>query len=425
MSAMELKKIYELYIKHPVITTDSRNCPKGSIFFALKGEKFNGNIFASETIQKGCAFAFVDEKEYANEENIFLVEDTLKKLQDLAQLHRQTLNTPIIAITGTNGKTTTKELTASVLKKKYKLLYTQGNLNNHIGVPLTILQLKKEHSLAIIEMGANHPGEIRTLTNIACPNYGVITNVGKAHIEGFGSFEGVIQTKCELYDYLKDSGGKAFVNQTNAILKKEAESRQLSVIKYAGENSPEIVSCAPFLTVSYLGKTIKTQLIGRYNLENILTAIKIGEYFKVDENEIIEALEEYTPNNNRSQYKKTQRNELIIDAYNANPTSMLASIENFLLINKIGKSVILGDMKELGQESKEEHQKIADLLSKSNLENIILVGPCFEQTVCPAARKFASTESLKSHLTKNPISSQLILIKGSNSMKLVECIELL
>lgn len=425
MSAMELKKIYELYIKHPVITTDSRNCPKGSIFFALKGEKFNGNKFASETIQKGCAFAFVDEKEYAYEENIFLVEDTLKTLQNLARLHRQTLNTPIIAITGTNGKTTTKELTASVLKKKYKLLYTQGNLNNHIGVPLTILQLKKEHSLAIIEMGANHPGEIRTLTNIACPNYGVITNVGKAHIEGFGSFEGVIQTKCELYDYLKDSGGKAFVNQTNAILKKEAESRQLSVIKYAGENSPEIVSCAPFLTVSYQGKNIETQLIGRYNLENILTAIKIGEYFKVEENEIIEALEEYTPNNNRSQYKKTQRNELIIDAYNANPTSMLASIENFLLINRIGKSVILGDMKELGQESKEEHQKIADLLSKSNLENIILVGPCFEQTDCPAARKFPTTESLKCHLTKNPISSQLILIKGSNSMKLVECIELL
>jgi UDP-N-acetylmuramoyl-tripeptide--D-alanyl-D-alanine ligase len=422
---MELQKIYELYTKHPVITTDSRNCPKDSIFFALKGEKFNGNKFASETIQKGCAFAFVDEKEYANEENIFLVEDTLKTLQDLARLHRQTLNTPIIAITGTNGKTTTKELTASVLKKNYKLLYTQGNLNNHIGVPLTILQLKKEHSLAIIEMGANHPGEIRTLANIACPNYGVITNIGKAHIEGFGSLDGVIHTKCELYDYLNISGGKAFVNQSNEILQKEADKRKLSVIKYANENSPQIVSCEPFLTLSYHDKIIETQLIGRYNLENILAAIKIGEYFEVGENEIIEALKEYCPNNNRSQFKKTQRNELIIDAYNANPTSMKASLENFLLINNGQKSVILGDMKELGHDSKEEHQKIADLLSKSDLENIILVGPCFEQTVCPAAKKFTSTESLKNHLTENPISSQLILIKGSNSMKLVECIELL
>jgi UDP-N-acetylmuramoyl-tripeptide--D-alanyl-D-alanine ligase len=274
-------------------------------------------------------------------------------------------------------------------------------------------------------MGANHPGEIRTLANIACPNYGVITNIGKAHIEGFGSLDGVIHTKCELYDYLNISGGKAFVNQSNEILQKEADKRKLSVIKYANENSPQIVSCEPFLTLSYHDKIIETQLIGRYNLENILAAIKIGEYFEVGENEIIEALKEYCPNNNRSQFKKTQRNELIIDAYNANPTSMKASLENFLLINNGQKSVILGDMKELGHDSKEEHQKIADLLSKSDLENIILVGPCFEQTVCPAAKKFTSTESLKNHLTENPISSQLILIKGSNSMKLVECIELL
>jgi len=421
---MKIEQIYQLFLQHPTITTDSRNCPKGAIFFALKGAKFNGNKFAKETIEKGCSFAFVDEKEYADEKNIFYVDDCLSTLQQLATFHRKTLNTPIIGITGTNGKTTTKELIASVLKQKFNILYTQGNLNNHIGVPLTLLQLKKEHEMAIIEMGANHPGEIKTLVNIACPNYGIITNVGKAHIEGFGSFEGVIKTKSELYDYLKDHNGKAFFNQGNEILKKVIAEKGLSSIAYGTgtDTDATILSSDPFLSIQWNGQQIQTNLIGRYNFENVLAAIAIGKTFQIATSQIVAALENYEPTNNRSQFKKTANNELIIDAYNANPTSMNASLDNFMQIQKNNKSVILGDMKELGVISTTEHQKVADKLNDSSITNIFLIGPNFAQTNCPKATKFNDVIALNEYLHSHPLQDSLVLIKGSNSMKLIECI---
>lgn len=423
---MDLDKIYELFLQCPTITTDSRNCPKGSIFFALKGANFNGNHFAKETIEKGCSYAFVDEEEYANGTSIFYVPDCLTTLQQLASKHRDTLNTPIVGVTGTNGKTTTKELIASVLKKKYNILYTQGNLNNHIGVPLTLLQLKKDHEIAIIEMGANHPGEIKTLVNIAHPNFGVITNVGKAHIEGFGSFEGVINTKCELYEFLANTKGKAFVNQDNEILSQKAIEKGLETIPYGMSiTNAEITSSDPFLAISWKGVNIQTQLIGRYNFENVLAAITIGKNFNLSDDEIAKAIEEYTPTNNRSQFKKTNFNELIIDAYNANPTSMNASLDNFIQIKNDNKAVVLGDMKELGAVSETEHQKVADKLTQSSISDIFLIGQNFAQTECPRANKFPDVNALNQYLQKNPIKGKLVLVKGSNSMKLIECVNLL
>ncbi len=423
-SIIELDRLYDLFSKHSTITTDSRNCPPNSIFFALKGEKFNGNLFAKETIKKGCLYAIVDEPGIADNKNIFYVEDTLKTLQQLARKHRKTLQTPIIAVTGTNGKTTTKELTATVLKKKFNLLYTQGNLNNHIGVPMTLLQLKKEHQMAIIEMGANHPGEIKTLVDIAEPDFGIITNVGKAHIAGFGSFEGVIHTKCELYDFLKAHKGEAFVNQANEILSREAANRTLPTISYGQgtPNSAEIVSSDPYLVIRWRERKIHTQLIGRYNFENVLAAITIGLNFGVDENSIVSAIESYAPTNNRSQFKKTERNELIIDAYNANPTSMKASLDNFLQIHHEKKAVILGDMKELGTESETEHQKIANTLNASDIDDVFLVGENFAKTNCTKAKKFDNVALLNQYLEHSSLTGKLILIKGSNSMKLVDCL---
>ncbi|MCQ2210910.1 MAG: UDP-N-acetylmuramoyl-tripeptide--D-alanyl-D-alanine ligase [Paludibacteraceae bacterium] len=424
---MDINQIYNLFLLHPTITTDSRNCPEGAIFFALKGANFNGNKFAKETIEKGCSYAFVDEAEYADEKQIFYVPNCLTTLQQLATKHRMSLNTPIIGVTGTNGKTTTKELIASVLKQKYNILYTQGNLNNHIGVPTTLLQLKKEHEIAIIEMGANHPGEIKTLVNIARPNYGIITNVGKAHIEGFGSFEGVINTKCELYDFLKDNNGQAFVNHGNEILTGKATEKNISTIPYGkGSNiDAEILSSDPFLAIQWKDYKIQTQLIGRYNFENIVAAIAIGKQFQVADEQIVKAIENYTPTNNRSQFKKTEQNELIIDAYNANPTSMNASLDNFILIQKSDKAVILGDMKELGVVSETEHQKVADKLENSSINEILLIGPNFAKTNCPKAKKFNDVVALNQYLSNSPIKGKLILVKGSNSMKLIECVNLL
>ena len=422
---MDIENLYQLFLKNPTITTDSRNCPRESIFFALKGNSFNGNTFAKETLKKGCSYAIVDEQKYADDDRIIYVENCLKALQELAKHHRETLRTPVIGITGTNGKTTTKELVASVLKQKYNVLYTQGNLNNHIGVPLTLLQLKKKHDIAIVEMGANHPGEIKTLVEIARPDYGIITNVGKAHIEGFGSFEGVIRTKCELYDFLSRNNGCAFVNQSNEILLNKAKEKGLTIQPYGSEPPvcAKVLSFNPFLTIEWEGKPIETKLIGQYNFENILAAIAVGRKFHVDDDSIRTALASYTPTNNRSQFAKTKDNQLIVDAYNANPTSMNASLDNFLQIRNPQKSVILGDMKELGAISKEEHQKVADKLNQASLSNIFLVGENFKKTECPKATKFDNVTKLKEYLADNPLKGQLVLIKGSNSMKLVDCIE--
>ena len=458
---MEMKELYELFLQHPTITTDSRDVPEGSMFFALKGDTFDGNAYAISALEKGAAYAVIDEKEYAKESNdrLILVEDVLTTLQQLAKYHRVHLGTPIIGITGTNGKTTTKELISAVLKKKYNVLYTQGNFNNHIGVPKTLLQLTKEHDIAVIEMGANHPGEIKTLVEIVLPDFGIITNVGKAHLLGFGSFEGVIRTKGELYDFLRTIQGTAFINNDNPHLL--GISNGLKLVKYGQKDAKdllvkgELLECNPFLkfewqtsstltpqlstvnrqlstvncqlsTVNCQLSTVQTRLIGSYNLDNALAAACIGTFFNVPATDISAALEEYTPSNNRSQLTITQDNKLVVDAYNANPTSMRAALDNFRLIKAEHKMCILGQMGELGDVSEEEHQKVIDLLGDCGFEKVWLVGENFAKTAHPAHyRLFANVEEVKAAIATEKPQGYLILIKGSNSNKLVQTVELL
>ncbi len=444
---MEMKELYELFLQHPTITTDSRDVPEGSMFFALKGDTFDGNAYATAALEKGAAYAVIDEKEYAKESNdrLILVEDVLTTLQQLAKYHRVHLGTPIIGITGTNGKTTTKELISAVLKKKYNVLYTQGNFNNHIGVPKTLLQLTKEHDIAVIEMGANHPGEIKTLVEIVLPDFGIITNVGKAHLLGFGSFEGVIRTKGELYDFLRTIQGTVFINNDNPHLL--GISNGLKLVKYGQKDAKdllvkgELVECNPFLkfewqtsstltpqlsTVNCQLSTVQTRLIGSYNLDNALAAACIGTFFNVPATDISAALEEYTPSNNRSQLTITQDNKLVVDAYNANPTSMRAALDNFRLIKAEHKMCILGQMGELGDVSEEEHQKVIDLLGDCGFEKVWLVGENFAKTAHPAHyRLFANVEEVKAAIATEKPQGYLILIKGSNSNKLVQTVELL
>lgn len=427
-------QLYELFLQHPVICTDSRVCPEGSIFFALKGDNFNANAFALSALEKGCSFAVVDESEFAIDERFILVENVLESLQQLAAHHRKQLGTRIIGITGTNGKTTTKELIAAVLKEKYNILYTQGNLNNHIGVPLTLLQLKPEHQLAIIEMGANHPGEIKMLSEIACPDHGIITNVGKAHLEGFGSFEGVKKTKAELYEYIFEHGKNIFINKDNEHLVEMATNVGFEIDKaHVREYSldPEnwgcyiygrITSCSPFLemecTIDLFDKfNVKTKLIGAYNAENVLAAVAIGEYFGLEKNEIKRGLENYVPQNNRSQLTVTNRNKLVVDAYNANPTSMQAAILNFAQMEVEHKTLILGDMLELGEQSAKEHQNVVDLLQQNKFETVLLVGKEFKNTF-NSYKIFDEVTELIAFLEENPINENYILIKGSRGIKL-------
>ena len=424
--------LYQKFLQHPVICTDSRNCPENSIFFALKGDNFNANAFALKALENGCALAVVDEAEFAIDDRYILVENVLETLQQLAAFHRKQLRTPIIGITGTNGKTTSKELIASVLSEKFNILFTQGNLNNHIGVPLTLLKLKPEHELAVIEMGANHPGEIKQLAEIAQPDYGIITNVGKAHLEGFGSFEGVMKTKAELYDYISESGKLAFINADNGFLMemagKSGLSNQNKLLKYSQINSTEasvygeISDCSPFLEM--VCKTnnqptfeIKTKLIGSYNAENVLGAVAIGNFFRLTDVQIKNGLEKYIPQNNRSQLTVTEYNKLVIDAYNANPTSMRAAILNFAQMNVENKTLILGDMLELGEHSDNEHQNIVELLQQNHFENVLLVGKDFMKTKNPF-QCFETVENLIGFLDEKPIRKSYVLIKGSRGIKL-------
>ena len=429
---MEIKDLYELFLQHPTVTTDSRDVPEGSIFFALKGDSFDGNAYAKAALEKGAAYAVVDEKEYAEDGNkqMILVEDVLTTLQQLAKYHRVHLGTTIIGVTGTNGKTTTKELIANVLKKKYNVLYTQGNFNNHIGVPKTLLPLTKEHQIAVIEMGANHPGEIKTLVNIVLPDYGIITNVGKAHLLGFGSFEGVIRTKGELYDFLREIKGTAFINNDNPHLK--GISQGLELVKYGQQEADnllakgKLIECNPFLKFEWNGGIVQTHLIGSYNLDNALAAACIGTFFAIPTEDINCALEEYAPSNNRSQLTVTQDNRLVVDAYNANPTSMKAALDNFQLMKADHKMCILGQMGELGDVSTEEHQKVIDLLEEYGIETVWLVGDEFAKTQHPADyRLFANVEEVKAEIAAHKPQGYLILIKGSNSNKLVQTVELL
>jgi len=432
---MEISELYNIFKRHPEVTTDSRDCTQGSIFFALKGASFNGNAFAKKALERGCAYAVVDEKEYYDEgeDRLILVDDCLTALQQLARFHRKQLGTPVIGVTGTNGKTTTKELIAAVLGEKYNVLYTQGNLNNHIGVPKTLLRLTSEHEVAVIEMGANHPGEIRTLANIVEPDYGIITNVGMAHLAGFGSFEGVVRTKGELYDYLREHGGTVFIHAENEHLMKI--SNGLKLIKYGIGAAADLVAagevtgCDPYLSFRWRHATgewhaVSTHMIGSYNICNMLAAACIGLSFNVSTEQICHALSHYVPANNRSELEVTAHNKLIIDAYNANPTSMNAALANFCNIKARQKMAILGDMKELGSASREEHQKVADMLKRSDISLVWLVGGEFEQTDCQF-RKFKDVDEVKTEISRQRPEGYYILIKGSNSTKLFQLPELL
>ena len=429
---MEISTIYNLFKECGRVTTDTRNCPEGSMFIALKGETFNGNMFARQALEKGCRYAVVDEAEYADAERIILVDDCLKTLQLLAREHRRALGTPIVGITGTNGKTTTKELIATVLQKRYNVLYTQGNLNNHIGVPLTLMNLAESHEMAVVEMGANHPGEIRTLVNIAEPDCGLITNVGKAHLEGFGSFEGVVKTKSELYDYLRSKENAfIFLDKDNEVLCQASEGLEAIGYGLEGEGlyvKGKLHACAPFLAFEWEheGKSydVNTHLIGAYNVKNALAAIVVGLRFDVPAEAICEALSGYVPSNNRSQLTETADNRLIVDAYNANPTSMMAALENFRLMEVPHKVAILGDMKELGEGSVDEHRKIVDFLSTCGFERIILVGAEFGQANA-GFEHYPDVEAVKQLFATDKPVGKFILIKGSNSMKLAQLKEIL
>ena len=433
MHVSEPMKLYSLFRQHPIICTDSRVCPSGSLFFALKGDNFNANAFALSALEKGCAYAVVDDAEFAIDDRFILVENVLESLQELAAYHRKQLGTKIIGITGTNGKTTTKELMAAVLKEKYAILYTQGNLNNHIGVPLTLLQLKPEHQYAIIEMGANHPGEIKFLCGIACPDYGIITNVGKAHLEGFGSLEGVMKTKAELYDYISESGKLIFMNTGNPLLQTMAAGSGITQpdkkIGYSLNAEDKdavyiagITDCSPFLHLRWNKKgnepkEIQTHLIGAYNAENVLAAITIGDHFGVSNEQIKNGLENYIPQNNRSQLTVTEQNKLVVDTYNANPTSMRAAILNFAQMEVPEKTLILGDMFELGAQSEEEHQNIVNLLQQNSFKNVLLVGKDFKKTQ-NSFHSFEFVSELIDYIRENPIRDNYILIKGSRGIKL-------
>jgi UDP-N-acetylmuramoyl-tripeptide--D-alanyl-D-alanine ligase len=447
---MEIKELYQLYQQHPCITTDSRDCPEGSIFLALKGESFNGNKFALQALEKGCSYAIVDE-DLENldklDDRIIKVDDCLQTFKDLAREHRRQFDIPVIGITGTNGKTTTKELVAAVLSQKYNVLYTQGNFNNDVGVPKTLFRLTKEHEIAVIEMGASHPGDIKTLAETAEPTCGLITNVGKAHLQGFGSFEGVIKTKCELYDFLRTrEDGLIFINADNDYLVDQIGDEEeiwLSPYSTDPENqytciSGEIIACDPFLkfrwreplmTLEEEGRSTKwhkvqTQLIGSYNIDNLLAAIAVGINFGVDRKKICAALEAYTPSNNRSQMTVTEKNHLVVDAYNANPTSMQAALDNFRRMEVPHKMAILGQMGELGADSDAEHRQLVADLEASGFEEVWLVGDNFADIPC-AFRKFHDVEEVKTAIREQQPEGRYILIKGSNSNKLFQLPELL
>lgn len=377
------------------VSTDTRNLPAGCVFFALHGATFDGNTFAAQALEQGASMAVIDNPDFAIEGKTILVPDTLLALQELAREWRRTLNIPIIAITGTNGKTTTKELTAAVLATRYKVHYTQGNLNNQIGVPLTLLQLTRAHEIAIIEMGASHPGDIKELVEIAEPTCGLITNVGRAHLQGFGSFEGVMRTKAELYDYLRDHDGFIFRNIDNPYL--EQMAGELKTIAYTTGTMPE-----------------QSHLVGAYNAENISAAICVGEYFGVSENDAVTAVCAYEPSNKRSQRLQTARNIIIVDAYNANPTSMQAAINAFK-----GDTYILGEMRELGEYSHLEHQNIVNMLLERKADKVLLVGKEYKATTAPYPI-YDDVQALCAALQAQPIQAAHILLKGSRGNKLEE-----
>jgi len=399
------------------------------MFFALRGENFNGNRFAADALEKGARYAVVDDPLFAGDNRFLLVEDTLKSMQELASVHRKNMPARILAITGSNGKTTTKELIYRILESEYPTLATSKNYNNHIGVPLTLLHLKDHHQYAVVEMGANHPGEIRFLCEIADPDFGIITNIGKAHLEGFGSFQGVIHAKNELYEHICSREGTIFYNSDNTMLKDLLKNTNCHTYDYG--TSPQaycsgiITRRTPFLEIQAEEVTLKTRLMGDYNFENLMAAICVAKHTGVPMDKLRRTIDNFTPDNNRSQIFHTQNNEILLDAYNANPTSMKAALENFSRLERENKFFILGDMFELGNYSQEEHHNIIEMLKNMGLKNVLLVGPHFCKQATPDMMAFSQTKSLIKWLKTHPIENNSVLIKGSRGMELEKIVELL
>ena len=411
---MEISELYKIYKSKSSICTDTRKIKKGGLFFALKGENFNGNLFAAKAISDGCSFAIIDEKKIATNDKFILVKNVLETLQNLARHHRKQLSIPIIGITGTNGKTTSKELIHAVLKSELNSYATKGNLNNHIGVPLSILKITKEHEIAIIEMGANHEKEIEFLCDIAKPTHGVITNIGSAHLEGFKNHQGVINAKNELFNFIKKNNGLLFVNDDDNLLLNLSE--KIERITYGNNGFCEgfITKNTPYLSIKFSHTEINSQLIGEYQFSNIMLAVCIGNKFNIKDSNIKKAIENYTPKNNRSEILKTKDNLLILDAYNANPSSMKAMITSFSKQDYTNKLCILGDMLELGEYTIKEHSAILDLIDTLNLE-IILIGKEFSKI---SKEAFKDRNAFEIFLKSNPIKNKTILLKGSRGISL-------
>lgn len=425
---MTIEKLHQIFLKFPSVCTDTRKIEENCIFFALKGDNFNGNEFASEALKKGASYAIIDEEGYVLNTNTILVKDVLQTLQELAKYHRNQCNAKVIALTGSNGKTTTKELINAVLSKKYRTVATTGNLNNHIGVPLTLLSITKNTELAIVEMGANHLKEIEFLCSIAQPDFGYITNFGKAHLEGFGSLEGVIKGKSELYDYLISNDKSIFLNADDQTQLKKLGSY---IKKYGFTMAKneyytiELVEADPFVKIKVKDLFVTSNLIGKYNFTNCCAAILMGKYFNIPLIDIKIALEQYVPTNNRSQIIKKNGKQIILDAYNANPTSMEVALENFSTLSNECKFAFLGDMFELGKTATAEHQKIADLASRLDFEKVFLIGENFNKTDT-SLKKFAAFKDVSSFLKGNTLPSNCsIIIKGSRGMALERLVDLL
>lgn len=432
-----IEQLYQYYLQHPVISTDTRKISRGSIFFALKGDKFDANAFAQQAIEQGAAYAVIDNREYQAGHQFLLVEDVLSTLQDLARHHRRQLNIPVIGLTGSNGKTTTKELINAVLSQRFNTLATQGNLNNHIGVPLTILSINSTHQMAVIEMGANHQKEIELLCSIAQPSHGLITNVGRAHLEGFGGVEGVKKGKGELYDYLQNSNGVAFINANDAVLKEMQQSRQLNNTVFYGDGDQALIggklsANAPYLSLNWTDNAsrqtyaVSSQLTGEYNLDNILGAICLGTYFKLSAEEINRGIAGYQPKNNRSQLTQTDTNTLICDYYNANPSSMAVAIDNLGKLQADNKALILGDMFELGEDAPTEHALVIQKSMQTPVNQRIFIGAEFyKHAPKEGATFYSNTQEAMEGLKAHPIKNATVLIKGSRGMALERLVELL
>lgn len=430
---MSIAELYQKFKSCSGVSTDTRNIGEGVMFFALKGEKFNANEFAQQALEKGAKYVVIDEEKYATNDRCLLVGDVLYTLQKLANFHRNHFNIPIIGLTGSNGKTTNKELIAAVLSKKYNTYYTKGNLNNHIGVPLTLLGLNETHEIAVIEMGANHQGEIRDLSAISEPSHGFITNVGKAHLEGFGGIEGVRKGKGELYDFLSKSGGTVFVNNQNATLVSMHTERKFKETIFYGSTDTffhaELLEDSPNIKFKDSNSSIyEAHLSGGYNFDNMLTALTIGKYFGVSEQAACQAVADYNPDNNRSQVVEKGSNSIIMDAYNANPSSMAASIQNFMkLKTEKSKIVILGEMKELGEESPAEHKALGELVSKGNFDYVVLYGDMMQHALAhlPKAYYFTDKFSIHNWLQDKKFENAYILIKGSRGVSLETVVQFL